>query len=413
MPLVPKSSSQFSSIPQAYKWGALYIPKPGRPLLDMSQGVPGSPPSGKLRDALQTASGLPNSFGYCPAQGEATLREEFAKEMKEIYGKDADLTQDDLALTVGCNMAFVASIMSLADAGDEVILPVPWYFNHQMTLTLLGIKPVPLETSSANGFLPSLEQCKSLITPKTKAIALVTPNNPTGAIYSPSLLASFVTLAKEHKIALIIDETYRDFLVDPATTLPKVPHTLFSNTSPVPWRSTLIHLYSFSKSYRIPGHRLGCIAASPLLIQEIIKVLDTLQICPPRIAQLALGQPGLLSELRESIRNMSVQVAKRHELFKEHLPERWKIASQGGYYAFVRHPFTGKGSVEVCKRLAMEMGVVVLPGAFFKESKEQSAEDPEDRWIRFSVANVDDEKVKRVCERLKESEGVFGWGIDV
>ncbi|EEB91491.1 hypothetical protein MPER_10139 [Moniliophthora perniciosa FA553] len=334
--------------------------------------------------------------------------------MKEIYGKDADLAHEDLALTVGCNMAFVASIMSLADAGDEVILPVPWYFNHQMTLTLLGITPVPLETTSDNSFLPSVEHCKSLITPKTKAIALVTPNNPTGAIYPPSLLASFLSLAKEHNIALIIDETYRDFLVDINTGIPKPPHALFSNTNAIPWRSTLIHLYSFSKSYRIPGHRLGCIAASPVLIQEIIKVLDTLQICPPRIPQLALGQPDLLIDLRDTIRDTSVQVAQRHELFKEHLPEKWKIASQGGYYAFVRHPFAGIGSIEVCKRLAIEMGVVVLPGAFFREEgKQKDADDADDRWIRFSVANVDNEKVKRVCERLKESESVFGWKIDV
>ncbi|KAI3621103.1 aminotransferase class i and ii [Moniliophthora roreri] len=379
-------------IPQAYKWGALYPPKPERPLLDMSQGVPGSPPPEKLRNALQTASALPNSFGYCPAQGEITLRTEFASEMKEAYGKDADLTHEDLALTVGCNMAFVASIMSLADAGDEVILPVPWYFNHQMTLTLLGITPVPLETISDNGFLPS-----------------------TGAIYPPSLLASFLSLAREHNIALIIDETYRDFLVDANTGNPKTPHALFSKTNAIPWRSSLVHLYSFSKSYRIPGHRLGCIVASPALIQEIIKVLDTLQICPPRIPQLALGQPGLLADLRGGIRDTSVQVAKRHELFKEYLPDKWKIASQGGYYAFVRHPFAGIGSVEVCKRLAIEMGVVVLPGAFFREESKgkKNPDDVDDRWIRFSVANVNNEKVKWVCERLKESEGTFGWEIDV
>ncbi|ESK85684.1 aminotransferase class i and ii [Moniliophthora roreri MCA 2997] len=128
----------------------------------MSQGVPGSPPPEKLRNELQTASTLPNSFGNRPVQGEITLRTEFASEMKEACGQDADLTHEDLALTVGCNMAFVASIMSLAVAGDEVILPVPWYFNHQMALTTLGITPVPLEIACDNSFIPPRVSTASL-----------------------------------------------------------------------------------------------------------------------------------------------------------------------------------------------------------------------------------------------------------
>ncbi|KAJ8085607.1 hypothetical protein PM082_004425 [Marasmius tenuissimus] len=385
-------------IPQAYKWAASYPATEKRPLLDMSQGVPGTPPSESLQKALHTASASRQSFGYCPAQGEIALRSSLAEEMKEIYGKDADLTAEDIALTVGCNMAFVASIMSLADAGDEVILPRPWYFNHQMTLSLLGITPVALQTKPEDGFMPSVEACRALITPKTRAIALVTPNNPTGAVYPPSLISAFASLASEHNIALILDETYRDFIV------PKTPpHTLLSSPT---WRSTLIHLYSFSKSYRIPGHRLGCIATSPSLITQIIKILDTLQICPPRIPQLALSQSGLLEELRADIHGTAAQVARRHQLFREYLPKRWRIASQGGYYAFVRHPFPGIGSEEVCKRLATEIGVVVLPGAFFGITEEE-----DDRWVRFSVANVDDGKVKRVCERLAESEEAFGWEL--
>ncbi|KAL0563755.1 hypothetical protein V5O48_018309 [Marasmius crinis-equi] len=320
----------------------------------MSQGVPGTPPNLSLQNALQTASATRQSFGYCPAQGEVPLRSALVEEMKEIYGRDADLAAEDIALTVGCNMAFVASIMSIADAGDEVILPRPCRETHAP--------------------------------PKT------------GAIYPPSLIASFASLAAENNIALILDETYRDFLI-PRTP----PHLLF--TSPT-WRSNLIHLYSFSKSYRIPGHRLGCIVASPTLITQIIKILDTLQICPPRIPQIALAQSGLLQELRADIHGTAEQVAKRHQLFREHLSKRWEIASQGGYYAFVRHPFTGVGSAEVCERLAKEMGVVVLPGAFFG-----GADSNDDRWVRFSVANVDDEKVKRVCERLVESEQGFGWEL--
>lgn len=92
----------------------------------MSQGVPGIPPQVSLQKALGEAAASPSSFGYCPAEGEWSLRKALADEMKTLYGGDTDVNPEDVALTAGCNMAFVATVMSLAEAGDEVILPVPW-----------------------------------------------------------------------------------------------------------------------------------------------------------------------------------------------------------------------------------------------------------------------------------------------
>ena len=301
-----------------------------------------------------------------------------------------------------------------------------------MTLTMLGAKPVFLHTSAKEGFLPSPERCAALITPKTKAIVLVTPNNPvsltnatalffldvilpTGAIYPPRLIATFASLARASKIALVVDETYRDFI----TT--GVPHRLFSpSTSRIPkgdllpkwdWRTTFIHLFSFSKSYCIPGHRLGLICASPDVIPSLNKVLDNMQICAPRPPQVALAP--LVAALRPFVRDTAAAVARRHTLFRDLLPSRWKIGSQGGYYAFVRHPFTGVHANEVCKRLAQEIGVVTLPAGFFgPRAEEDAVVREEDRWIRFSVANVDDTKVELVCQRLQESEAYFRWPLD-
>jgi aspartate/methionine/tyrosine aminotransferase len=199
---------------------------------------------------------------------------------------------------------------------------------------------------------------------------------------------------------LIVDETYRDFLIDGP------PHKLFAISS---WRSNLVSLFSFSKSYCVPGHRLGAIVASPVLIQQIKTVLDCLQICPPRPLQQALTP--LLQELRPFLRRTATAIASRHRLFRENLPSRWEIGSQGGYYAFVKHPFIGVSSFELCQRLAVQIGVVALPSAFFNEENPLHV-DEESRWVRFSVANVDDEKVKKVCERLQEAEELFGWPLD-
>ncbi|KAF5391033.1 hypothetical protein D9757_003950 [Collybiopsis confluens] len=437
-------------IPAAYKWTCS---KPDKPLLDMSQGVPGTAPHPLLQQSLRETALRQDAWGYCPAEGEASLRDALTREMQKIYGDNGtlghiDIDSSDLAITSGCNLAFVAIIMAIADAGDEVILPVPWYFNHQMTLTLLGITPVPLITSASASFLPSSSLAKSLITPKTRAIALVTPNNPTGAEYPPSLIAEFAQLAQQHGIALILDETYRDFIV-PA----KPAHHLYSQERSAQylqsskWRSSVISLYSFSKSYRIPGHRLGAITANPELLREVVKVLDTLQICAPRLPQLALSSPfpspslaantiippsivpnspadseldlnpTVLSSLGPDIFSTAIAINARHKLFKTTLANeapRWKIASQGAYYAFVRHPFAGRGSEEVCQRLVEQAGVRVLPGAFFFDSNSVNAEL--DRFIRFSVANVSDDKVVQVCQRLGAAEKIFaeqfGWDVE-
>ncbi|THH27894.1 hypothetical protein EUX98_g6294 [Antrodiella citrinella] len=361
----------------------------------MSQGVPGTPPPKLFLDTLARVSADPKNCGYVENVGEKVLRQAMVEEMKIAYGGDADvdLTAEDVAITAGCNLAFFASVMTVAEKGDEVILPVPWYFNHEMTLSSLGVTIVTLQTSPENAFQPSPEECKKLITPKTKAIVLVTPNNPTGAIYPPSLIASFAKLARAHNIALILDETYRDFLN--SAHLP--PHRLFSTAREADglsadwsWRSTIIHLFSFSKSYCIPGHRVGMICASPSLIPQLNKSLDNIQICAPRPPQLALAE--CLSQLRPFVKDTARALEKRHTLFKEFLPPRWKVGAQGGYYAFVKHPFRDVDARTVCERLAKEIGVICLPAGFFGPADSTGMKDAE-RWVRFSVANVDDAKI--------------------
>ncbi|KAL4245624.1 Pyridoxal phosphate-dependent transferase [Abortiporus biennis] len=417
-------------IPQAYAWASNYKETPTRPLLDVSQGVPGVPPPKLFLDELARTSSSPTSCGYVPNVGEPALRQAIVQEMKIAYGKNADISPDDIAITAGCNLAFSAAIMTIAERGDQVILPVPWYFNNEMTLSMLGIETVCLPTSPDAGFLPSAEECSKLITPKTKAIVLVSPNNPTGAIYPASLLAEFAALAHKYQIALIIDETYHDFIPD--DSLP--PHNLFfSTTAPstnsnlisiqshdsptrispqgLPedwsWRNTLIHIFSFSKSYCIPGHRVGLVCASPDLIPSLNIALDNLQICAPRPPQLALS--AVLPLLRPFVRKNKEDLLHRHKIFKEHLPAGWDIGAQGGYFAFVKHPWKGVKSEVVCKRLAEEIGVVCLPASFFGPASSGTGLE---RWVRFSVANVDDEKLKLVCLRLKEAMDVFGWELE-
>jgi aspartate/methionine/tyrosine aminotransferase len=174
------------------------------------------------------------------------------------------------------------------------------------------------------------------------------------------------------------------------------------------WRSHFIHLFSFSKSYGVPGHRLGLVVASPTFQTALGTVLDTLQICPPRPIQLALAP--LLASLRPGIRDTASALQARRALFTRLLPQGWVVASIGAYYAFVRHPFLQRGSAEVCERLAAEMGVVLLPAAFFQNSSDPRADD---RYIRFSVANCNDERIREVCARLERCAAIFGWQTEM
>ncbi|CAE6492239.1 unnamed protein product [Rhizoctonia solani] len=402
-------------IPMASRWGSEYKNPGSKPLINLSQGVPGEQPHPSLIERLSkavltptaqngdtTVSGGSDSAAYGNVRGDVAMRTALVEEMRHVYGgKDklhVDVQLEDVALSAGCNMAFMAAAMVVAERGDEVILPVPWYFNHEMTLRILGIEPVALPVSIEAGFLPNVEHAESLITSRTKAIALVSPNNPSGVTYPASTFREFADLAFKHNIALILDETYRDFVT------PGPPHDLFTPKENWSWRSNVIHLFSFSKSYRVPGHRLGALVADKSVIEETEKVLDCMQICPARPLQLALAP--LLPSLRQDLAEQSAKLSKRHEIFRNALEgSGWEIGASGAYFAIVKHPFKGVSGVEVCKRLATERGVVLLPLANFAPQGDLAW----DNWLRVSVANVGEEALREAATRIRESGKALGY----
>ncbi len=194
----------------------------------------------------------------------------------------ASVAAGEVAITAGCNLAFFAAMLAIARAGDAVLLPTPWYFNHQTSLAMLGIEARALPCAPEAGFVPALADAEGLIDGRVRAIVLVTPNNPTGAVYPAHVVEAFAELCRRHGIFLVIDETYRDFL--PRRHEPR--RTGFSRVAG--WRAHVIQLYSFSKSLRDPRPPRGAILAGAPVIGEIAKVLDCVQICAPRTAQAAL-----------------------------------------------------------------------------------------------------------------------------
>lgn len=370
-------------IPEAKAWTAGYGGAFGPPI-DLSQAVPGYPPPNELIHRIAEATMTPEASAYGDLLGDTDLRAAYARHVSTLYC--GDVGADEVAITAGCNQAFVLTMMALAKAGDAVILPTPWYFNHRMTLDMLGIETIELPCHAGAGFVPDPRDAEPLINTKVRAIVLVTPNNPTGAAYPPATIRAFAELSARHGIALVIDETYRDFL--PPTSAR--PHDLFTGLD---WRRTVVGLYSFSKAYCIPGHRMGALTADSTFLAEIAKIVDCVQICPSRAPQRGLvwGIEALAS-WREKNRAI---ILERAEAFRQAIAGLggWSVDSIGAYFAYLHHPFREQTSVSVASWLAAERGVLCLPGPYF-------GADQEDH-LRVAFANVDVAAIVSLPARLE------------
>lgn len=369
-------------IPSVVAWGREYKGLKG-PLIDLSQAVPGYPAHPEMLRLLGETAGQQAMTGYGPIEGEPLLRKTYAAHVTELYG--ADISAGNIHITAGCNQAFMCAAIALAGAGDTVALTNPFYFNHDTTLSMLGIGRRLVDCDPANGFFPDPRSAEAALAAGAKMLAVVTPNNPTGAVYPPELLHELFVLCRKYGAWLILDETYRDFLGADYGR----PHSLLSEPG---WEDTLVLLYSFSKSFCIPGHRLGAITAGPKLVAEIAKVMDNMQICAPRSAQIAVASAiPLLADWRAGNRAEIARRADALRLVVSKLPG-WEIGAIGAYFAFVRHPFTDRSSSEVAEKLARESGIVCLPGAYFGEGQE--------RYLRLAFANADVASIGLLSDRL-------------
>jgi aspartate/methionine/tyrosine aminotransferase len=251
---------------------------------------------------------------------------------------------------------------------------------------MLGIEARPLRCRAEDGFVPDVTEARRLLDDRVKALVLVTPNNPTGAVFPPTVIHAFAKLAAERGIALILDETYRDFMPEGAGP----PHDLFGG-GPA-GRGHVVQLYSFSKAYAIPGHRLGAMVAPAPLLPEIGKVLDCLQICAPRVGQVACT--WAIDGMRAERTANRAELARRAAAFRVAFDgsNGWRLRAIGAYFAFLEHPFPGAASPEVARKLAVTRGVLALPATCFGPGQE--------RFLRAAFANVGVEALARVPARL-------------
>jgi aspartate/methionine/tyrosine aminotransferase len=384
-PLNPlMAATEAPPVMEARRWLEGVVFPPDRPLLNVSQAAPVEPPPEGLRRAVaEAALNEPEAHLYGPVLGLPELRAELATRWSAAYG--GEIAAGEVAITSGCNQAFCAVMATIAGPGDEVILPTPWYFNHKMWLDMSGVRAVALPQGA--GLLPDPEDGRAGDhRPDPGHRARLAQQSGRGGVSGRACRRLPRSCARAG-IALVLDETYRDF-----DSRPGAPHDLFADPD---WAEVLVHLYSFSKAYRLTGHRVGAMVAHRARLAEVEKVLDTVTICPNQLGQRAalwgmrnLGQ-WLAGERDEILARRAAMEAGIADL------EGWRMLGCGAYFAYVEHPFD-LPSDEVARRLVREAGVLMLPGTMFTPEGDAAGR----RQMRIAFANVDRAGIGALVQRL-------------
>lgn len=340
-------------------------------LFDFSLGQPDFdvPPAVK-RAAVKAIRAGNNK--YTENQGILELRQAVAQKLKTKNKIDAK--PDEVIITAGVTGGLALSFISLLNPGDEIIVPDPCFILYQELPKLLGIKVILLDTYP--DFQLDIDRLKKLITIKTKAIIINTPNAPTGQIYSSKILIELARLAKRYNLTVISDEIYEDYIYDNAQH--------FSIGSIYPKTVTL---NGFSKSFGMPGWRIGYLHAPKEIINEMIKLQQLLYCCASSTAQYAaiaaLRDRGQADKIKE-------QYQRKRDLIYNGLKNKFNlIKPTGSFYAFVEAP--DNDSQTFCRR-ALKEGIALVPGEVFSE-----------RNSHFRLAFcVKDDTIKQGVKKLLE-----------
>lgn len=372
----------FPPISEVKQWLA-DRPNDGRELIDLCQAVPDYAPAPELTDHLSGLLSDPLISKYSPDEGLPEVREAICAYYGRKYG--AQLSPDNLCLTIGASQAFWLTIVTLCRAGDEIVVQAPYYFDHPMALDILGIRGVYAPFVEADRGLPDPAAIERLITERTKAVLVVSPSNPTGAISPPETIRELFNVARRHNIALILDETYNEFIPGGLR-----PHDLFSDLA---WGDHFVQIASFGKTYALTGYRAGQLVASREFIRNALKAQDTMVVCQPRITQQAIKFG--VERLDQWVAANRDMMTRRHDLFRTEFTRpgnRFRLTASGAFFAWVRHPFGDCSGRQVAKRLVDEAAILCLPGEVFGPGLEG--------YLRLAFGNIREEAIPEAVRRF-------------
>jgi aspartate/methionine/tyrosine aminotransferase len=290
-----------------------------------------------------------------------------------------------IVVTAGSNMAFMNAILAITSPGDEIILNTPYYFNHEMAIAMVGCRAVLVETDENYQLRP--EAIAQAITPKTRAVVTISPNNPTGVVYSEAALHQVNQICGDRGIYHISDEAYEYFTYN---GVKHVSPGAFTGSS-----QYTISLYSLSKAYGFASWRIGYMVIPKHLLVPVKKVQDTILICPPVVSQYAAL--GALQAKPEYLRDNIGAIAQVRQLVLaslNHLQGLCTITSADGAFYFFLKVHTPIDAFELVKRLIQEHQIAVIPGTTFGMDN--------GCYLRVAYGALQKETAKEGIERLAQ-----------
>ncbi len=299
-------------------------------------------------------------LAYGPSLGLPALRESIAGYHRR-YGHAVE--PDNVAITVGGSEAIFFALSAICDPGDEILVREPFYANYIAFAAMISAKVVPIPSSLANEYaLPSREEIAHFITPRTKAILYISPENPTGIVYDRTEMDTLRDLCERYGLYLIADEVYREFIYD--------DHVRFTSVLDLPgFGEHAILVDSISKRFSSCGARIGCIVTYNQGIMDLVDKFAQARLCPPTVGQLAADaayrmDPSYFAPIRDEYRKRRdtlVEGLRAIPGVKFHVPE-------GAFYLMARLPV--EDAEDFCRFLLADFNeggttVMLTPGAGF------------------------------------------------
>jgi aspartate/methionine/tyrosine aminotransferase len=324
--------------------------------LSLGQGMVAYPPPASALQALQQFGHQASDHHYGPAFGLPNLLDAINDKLRTENDIDCQQQGYQIMVTAGSNMAFLNILLAILDPGDEVILPVPYYFNQEMAIRMRNCTPVLVATDA--NYQLDIGQIQAAITNKTRAIVTISPNNPSGAVYPEATLRAINALCSQHAIYHISDEAYEYFTYDGAVH--------FSPASIQGAGQHTISLYSLSKAYGFASWRVGYMVVPTALVPALVKVQDTNLICPPAVTQqaavaaLTTGKTYCMAQLA------NLAIVRQHVLTHlQALQDSCQCPITTGAFYFLLKLNTTNNDIALVKTLIDEFSIAAIPGSAF------------------------------------------------